>query len=60
MASYLLARDIPKTRADALHILWLNDDDPDNLDPEQIIALRRIYRLDEERMIAEFCLAGEI
>jgi hypothetical protein len=60
MVSNLLPFEIPRDRADVLHLLRQHDDDLNDLSPVQIAAIRKIYRLDDPRTIAELIAAGEI
>jgi hypothetical protein len=60
MVSQLSATDIPRDRVDALHILALNGDDLDRLKPDQLEALRRLYRLDDPRSIRELIESGDL
>ena len=53
MVSELNATDIPRDRVDVLHILALNDDDLDQLNPEQLAAIRKIYCLDDDRTVEQ-------
>jgi len=56
----LSATDIPRDRTDVLHVLRLHGDDLNELSPTQIAALRKIYRLDDDRSVEELLAAGEI
>lgn len=60
MASNLLPSEIPQDRTDVLHLLRQHDDDLDRLSTDQLAAIRKIYRLDDPRTIAELIAAGEI
>jgi len=48
MPSYLAKTDIPRDKRDVVHLLFLVDDDIDQLNPEQIAAIRAIYHLDSD------------
>ena len=58
MASHLRATDIPRTRVDALHVMRLNGDDPDELSDAQYQACRKLYFLDDPRSVKDRVLAG--
>ncbi|MGA2161314.1 MAG: hypothetical protein ABSG28_03815 [Methanoregula sp.] len=42
-----------------LHLLRQHDDDLNDLSPVQIVAIRRIYYLDDPRSVADRLRAGE-
>ena len=60
MVSELKATDIPRDRVDVLHILALNDDDLDQLSPEQLAAIRKIYFLDSDKTVEQRVREGSI
>lgn len=60
MVSNLLPSEIPRDRTDVLHLLRQHDDDLDRLSPDQLAAIRKIYRLDDPRTITELIASGEI
>jgi hypothetical protein len=51
---------IPETRAQALSILRMVGDDPDQLTEPQRQAIRRLYFLDDDRSVEQLVHDGEI
>ena len=51
---------IPSTRTEALSLLRRLNDDVSHLTPNQIAALRKLYRLEDCRTIQELVEIGEV
>jgi hypothetical protein len=58
MPSYLAKTDIPQDKRDVVHLLFLVDDEIDELSPEQLGAIRAIYHLDDDTTIEQFIRGG--
>jgi hypothetical protein len=53
MPSYLAKTEIPRDKRDVVHLLFLVDDEINQLSADQIAAIRVIYRLDSDVTIEQ-------
>jgi len=51
---------IPATRTEALSLLRYFDDDLNLLSEPQLLAIRRLYRIDDRRSIQDLLTTGEL
>ena len=58
MPSYLAKTDIPQDKRDVVHLLFLVDDNIDEMSPAQLTAIREIYHLNDNKTVEDLVREG--